>query len=191
MAFLPDVQVKCPSCQGERYSPSMDAIRFKGASIAHTLKMTVSQALGHFENIAAIRKKLEILQEVGLGYLRLGQAAPTLSGGEAQRVRLAAELSQPSTERTVYILDEPTTGLHFEDIRRLLHIIQRLADQGHTIILVEHHLDVIQAADYVIDLGPEGGDDGGRLIAEGTPEEVSKVTDSVTGLYLRTHLAAA
>jgi excinuclease ABC subunit A len=190
MAFLPDVHVTCPSCRGERYSPSMDAIRFKGASIARTLEMTVSQALGHFENIAAIRKKLQVLQDVGLGYLRLGQAAPTLSGGEAQRVRLAAELSQPATDRTVYILDEPTTGLHFEDIRRLLHIIQRLADQGHTIILVEHHLDVIKAADYVIDLGPEGGDGGGRLIAEGTPEEITKAEESVTGRHLRAYMGA-
>lgn len=188
MAFLPDVHVKCPSCQGDRYNPSMEAIRFKGASIAQTLKMTVAQALGHFENVAAIRRKLEILHEVGLGYLKLGQPAPTLSGGEAQRIRLAAQLSQPVTGRAVYVLDEPTTGLHFEDIRQLLHILHRLVDQGNTVILVEHHLDVIKAADYIIDLGPEGGTGGGNLVAAGSPGEICSVEGSVTGQYLRPFL---
>ncbi|MHC1744090.1 MAG: excinuclease ABC subunit UvrA [Syntrophobacteraceae bacterium] len=185
MAFLPDVHVKCPSCLGDRYNPAMETIRFKGASIAQILKMTVSQALGHFENIAAVRKKLEILQEVGLGYLKLGQPAPTLSGGEAQRIRLAAELSQPVYGHAVFVLDEPTTGLHFEDIHRLLQILHRLVDQGNTVILIEHQLDVIHAADHVIDLGPEGGTDGGRLVAQGTPEEVSGVQSSSTGRYLK------
>ncbi len=185
MAFLPDVHVKCPSCQGDRYNPSLQSIRFKGASVAQILKMTVSQALAHFENIAAIRKKLEILQEVGLGYLKLGQPAPTLSGGESQRLRLAAELSQQASGHTVFVLDEPTTGLHFEDIRRLLQILHRLVDQGNTVILIEHNLDVINASDYVIDLGPDGGINGGRLVAQGTPEEISKVEISSTGKWLR------
>ncbi len=188
MAFLPDVHIRCPSCGGDRYNPDMEAIRFKGRSIAQILKMTVAEALGHFENIPLLRRKLDVLQEVGLGYLRLGQAAPTLSGGEAQRIRLAVELSQAVSEPSVFLLDEPTTGLHFEDIRRLLHLMRRLIDQGHTFVLVEHHLDVIRAADYVIDLGPEGGEAGGYLVAEGTPETICAIDRSITGRYLRAAL---
>jgi excinuclease ABC subunit A len=185
MVFLPDVYVTCADCQGTRYNHDTLEIRFKGKSIGEVLEMTVHQAYKFFKNLPAIRNKLEILQEVGLGYLCLGQPATTLSGGEAQRVKLGRELGRKPTGRTLYILDEPTTGLHFDDIQKLLHVLQRFVHMGHTVIMIEHHLDVIKAADYVIDLGPEGGEKGGYLIASGTPEEITRIESSFTGQYLR------
>ncbi|UQZ88603.1 excinuclease ABC subunit UvrA [Deltaproteobacteria bacterium Smac51] len=184
MHFLPDVYVKCEACQGLRYNRDTLEVKYNGASIADVLDMTVSAAVKFFENVPAIHEKLLTLEEVGLGYIRLGQAATTLSGGEAQRIKLSKELSRRATGRTVYILDEPTTGLHFEDVRRLLEVLKRLVDQGNTVIVIEHNLDVIKCADYVIDLGPEGGDGGGAIVATGTPEEVAKVKGSHTGRFL-------
>ncbi|MGV8074273.1 MAG: excinuclease ABC subunit UvrA [Syntrophobacteraceae bacterium] len=185
MHFLPDIYVTCPVCSGSRFNAEALEIRFKGGSIADVLEMSVHEAAGVFENISPIRSKLQSLQEVGLGYIRLGQPATTLSGGEAQRVKLAAELGRRVTEPALYILDEPTTGLHFDDIQKLLHVLQRLADAGHTVIMIEHHPDVIKTADFVIDLGPEGGEEGGYIVAKGTPEDVAKVEGSHTGRYLR------
>ena len=185
MFFLPDVYVMCPACGGSRYNRETLDILFKGKSIAEILEMTVQEAAPIFESFPALRAKLDTLFEVGLGYLRLGQPATTLSGGEAQRVKLAAELSRKASGGTLYILDEPTTGLHFDDVQKLLHVLQRLADLGHTVITIEHHPDVIKTADYVIDLGPEGGDQGGEVVATGTPEEVAEVTSSYTGQYLK------
>ncbi len=185
MQFLPDVTVPCEVCQGKRYNREALEIRFKGKNIAEVLDMTVEQALSFFEHFPRIRSKLETLQDVGLGYIRLGQPAPTLSGGEAQRVKLSTELSRRSTGRTLYILDEPTTGLSFEDVAALLRVLQRLVDFGNTVIVIEHHLDVIKNADYIIDLGPGAGDDGGYIIATGTPEEVAQQEkSSATGWYL-------
>jgi len=185
MHFLPDVYVECEVCKGARYNRETLEVHFKGKSIADILDMTVSQALEFMGAIPRIKNKLATLDEVGLGYIKLGQAATTLSGGEAQRVKLAKELSKRATGRTIYILDEPTTGLHFHDIAKLLEVIQRLVDSGNTIVIIEHNLDVIKTADWIVDLGPEGGDRGGEIIAVGTPEEVSKVTRSYTGQYLR------
>jgi excinuclease ABC subunit A len=185
MLFLPDVYVTCPACLGERYGRQALDIVFKGKSIAQVLRMTVHQASAFFENQPLLREKLEILREVGLGYLQLGQPATTLSGGEAQRVKLARELGRKARVKALYILDEPTTGLHFDDIEKLLHVLQRLVDAGHTVILIEHHPDVIKTADYVIDLGPEGGEGGGFLVAAGSPEEVAAAPASHTGRYLR------
>lgn len=185
MYFLPDVYVTCPECGGSRYNRETLDILFKGKSIADALEMTVQEAAPFFESFPALRAKMDTLLEVGLGYLRLGQPATTLSGGEAQRVKLAAELSRKASGGTLYILDEPTTGLHFEDVQKLLHVLQRLADLGHTVIIIEHHLDVVKTADYVIDLGPEGGDQGGHVVASGTPEQVAQVESSFTGRYLR------
>jgi len=185
MHFLPDVYVECEVCKGARYNRETLEVLYKGKSIAQVLDMTVSQALEFMGAIPRIKNKLKTLDEVGLGYIKLGQSATTLSGGEAQRVKLAKELSKRATGRTIYILDEPTTGLHFEDIRKLLEVIQRLVDTGNTIVIIEHNLDVIKTADWVIDLGPEGGDRGGEIIACGTPEQVAKVTRSYTGQYLR------
>jgi excinuclease ABC subunit A len=185
MQFLPDVYVPCEVCHGKRYNRDALEILYKGKNIAEVLEMTVDEALAFFENIPAVRNKLQTLADVGLGYIRLGQPATTLSGGEAQRVKLATELSRRATGRTVYILDEPTTGLHFADIDRLLHVLQRLTDQGNTVIVIEHNLDVVKCADWLIDLGPEGGERGGYIIAEGTPEEVANVPESHTGRYLR------
>jgi excinuclease ABC subunit A len=185
MAFLPDVYVTCPACLGTRYNRETLEILFKGKSIAEMLDMTVHQAAGFFENQPLIRHKLEVMQEVGLGYLRLGQPATMLSGGEAQRVKLARELSRKTRMKALYLMDEPTTGLHFDDIEKLLHVLQKLVDAGHTVILIEHNLDVIKTADYVIDLGPEGGEAGGFVVADGTPEEVAEVDASYTGRYLR------
>jgi len=190
MHFLPDVWVECDVCQGSRYNPETLAVRYKGHSIADVLKMRVSEALEVFANIPKIRNVLQTLADVGLDYLALGQAAPTLSGGEAQRVKLAAELSRPNTGRTVYLLDEPTTGLHFDDIRKLLDVLNRLVDLGNTVIVVEHNLDVIKTADWVIDLGPEAGDAGGQIVAEGTPETVAQTKGSHTGAILAEVLAA-
>ena len=190
MHFLPDVYVTCEQCKGRRYNRETLEIRYRGASIADVLELTVDQAMPLLENFPQIATRLRTLQEVGLGYVALGQSATTLSGGEAQRVKLSKELSRRSTGRTVYILDEPTTGLHFEDTRRLLDVLQRLVDQGNTVVVIEHHLDVIKTADHVIDLGPEGGDGGGRVMASGTPEEVAVVTGSATGRCLSQLLAA-
>jgi len=184
MQFLPDVTVPCEVCEGKRYNREALEIRFKGKSIAEVLDMTVEQALSFFVHFPRVRNKLETLHDVGLGYIRLGQPAPTLSGGEAQRVKLATELSKRSTGRTLYILDEPTTGLSFEDVAALLRVLQRLVDAGNTVIVIEHHLDVIKNADYVIDLGPGAGDKGGYVVATGTPEEISRVRASATGQYL-------
>jgi excinuclease ABC subunit A len=185
MHFLPDVYVPCEVCNGKRYNRETLEVRYRGANIADVLDMTVDQALEHFENIPAVRQKLQTLQDVGLGYIKLGQPAPTLSGGEAQRVKLASELCRKSTGKTLYILDEPTTGLHFADIEKLINVLQRLVDMGNTVIVIEHNLDVIKVADYIIDLGPEGGDRGGYIVAEGTPEEVAKNPNSYTGMYLK------
>ena len=188
MHFLPDVYVSCEVCKGKRYNRETLEIKYKGKSIADVLEMTVSEALRFFENIPKIHRKLETLYDVGLGYIHLGQQATTLSGGEAQRVKLSTELSKVSTSKTIYILDEPTTGLHFEDIKMLLNVLNRLVDKGNTVLVIEHNLDVIKTADYIIDLGPEGGDGGGQIIARGTPEEVAKVKDSYTGQFLKREL---
>ena len=171
MHFLPDVWVECDVCHGQRYNPETLAVRYKGHSIADVLTMRVHEALELFDNLPKIRHVLQTLADVGLDYLSLGQAAPTLSGGEAQRVKLAAELARPSTGRTLYILDEPTTGLHFDDIHKLLEVLNRLVDLGNTVIVVEHNLDVVKTADWIIDLGPEAGPAGGRIVVQGTPEE--------------------
>jgi excinuclease ABC subunit A len=184
MQFLPDVTVACEVCQGKRYNREALEIRFKGKNIAEVLDMTVEQALAFFEHFPKVRAKLETLWDVGLGYIRLGQPAPTLSGGEAQRVKLATELSRRSTGRTLYILDEPTTGLSFEDVAALLRVLQRLVDGGNTVVVIEHHLDVIKNADHIIDLGPGAGDQGGYVVATGTPEEIAGEKSSATGQYL-------
>jgi len=184
MQFLPDVTVPCEICKGKRYNREALEIRFKGKNIAEVLDMTVEQALAFFEHFPRVRSKLETLHDVGLGYIRLGQPAPTLSGGEAQRVKLATELSRRSTGKTLYILDEPTTGLSFEDVAALLRVLQRLVDAGNTVIVIEHHLDVIKNADYIIDLGPGAGDKGGYIVATGTPEEIAQERSSATGQYL-------
>jgi excinuclease ABC subunit A len=189
MHFLPDVWVTCDECGGTRYNPETLQVRYRGHSIADVLTMRVSHALQVFENIPKIRRVLQTLADVGLDYVSLGQSAPTLSGGEAQRVKLAAELSRPNTGRTLYILDEPTTGLHFDDIRKLLDVLHRLVDLGNTVIVIEHNLDVIRGADHIVDLGPEGGAGGGRIVAEGTPEEVAQIRDSYTGQFLTKALA--
>jgi excinuclease ABC subunit A len=185
MHFLPDVYVTCEVCGGRRYNRDTLEIQYKGRNIADVLNMTVAEAVEFMGSVPPIRQKLETLRDVGLDYIHLGQSATTLSGGEAQRIKLAKELSRRATGRTLYILDEPTTGLHFDDIKRLLAVLGRLADSGNTIIVIEHNLDVIKTADYVIDLGPEGGDRGGTLVAKGTPEEVAAASASYTGQFLR------
>jgi len=185
MQFLPDVTVPCEVCKGKRYNREALEIRFKGKNIAEVLDMTVEQALAFFGHFPKIKNKLATMWDVGLGYIRLGQPAPTLSGGEAQRVKLATELSKRSTGRTLYILDEPTTGLSFEDIAALLRVLQRLVDAGNTVVVIEHHLDVIKNADHIIDLGPGAGDKGGYIVATGTPEQIAKEKSSATGQYLR------
>jgi excinuclease ABC subunit A len=185
MHFLPDVYVPCEVCKGKRYNRETLEIKFKGKNIADVLDMTVDEAYEFFANIPKIKRKLQTLKDVGLGYIHLGQPATTLSGGEAQRVKLSTELSKVSTGRTFYILDEPTTGLHFEDIKMLLGVLNKLVDKGNTVLVIEHNLEVIKTADYIVDLGPEGGDDGGRVIACGTPEEVAKVSGSYTGQFLK------
>ena len=191
MNFLPDVYVPCEVCHGARYNRDTLEVHYKGKNIAEVLDMTVSEACEFFKNLPRIYRKLEVLEDVGLGYIHLGQAATTLSGGEAQRVKLATELSRRSTGRTVYILDEPTTGLHIADVHKLLEVLQRLVEGGDSVIVIEHNLDVIKVADYIIDLGPEGGDKGGTLVACGTPEEVAKVKKSYTGQYIKQELAKA
>ena len=181
MHFLPDVYVPCEQCHGKRYNRETLDVRFKGKTIADVLEMPIEEALEFFAHIPKIRRRVEALNDVGLGYMRLGQPATTLSGGEAQRVKLAAELSKVATGRTIYILDEPTTGLHFADIQRLLEVLERLVDAGNTVVVIEHNLDVIKVADQIIDLGPEGGEEGGRVIATGTPEKVAAMPGSYTG----------
>jgi len=188
MVFLPDVYVPCEVCKGKRYNRETLEVRYKGKNIADVLGMTIDEAVEVFRPIPKIFRKLETLQEVGLGYIRMGQPATTLSGGEAQRIKLAAELSKRSTGRTIYILDEPTTGLHFEDVRKLLGVLHRLVDSGNTVLVIEHNLDVIKTADYLIDMGPEGGTGGGHVIAFGTPEEVAETEGSHTGRYLKAML---
>ncbi len=185
MNFLPDVYVPCEVCNGDRYNRDTLEVHFKGKTISDVLNMSIEEALSFFANIPAINRQLQTLVDVGLGYVRLGQSAPTLSGGEAQRVKLASELQRRSTGRTLYVLDEPTTGLHFEDTRKLLLVLNRLVDTGNTVIVIEHNLDVIKTADWVIDLGPEGGFRGGELVAEGTPEVIAKNSQSYTGVHLK------
>jgi excinuclease ABC subunit A len=185
MQFLPDVYVPCEVCHGKRYNKETLEIKYKGKSIADVLEMSVKEALAFFENIPEIKRKLQFLDDVGLGYIKLGQSATTLSGGEAQRIKLASELQKRGTGRTVYFLDEPTTGLHFADVHKLIDVLQRLVNQGNTVIIIEHNLDVIKSADYIIDLGPEGGERGGYVVATGTPEEVANNPKSYTGQYLK------
>jgi excinuclease ABC subunit A len=184
MHFLPDVYVPCEQCHGKRYNRETLEVRFKGKTIADVLEMPIEEALDFFAHIPKIRRRVEALNDVGLGYMRLGQPATTLSGGEAQRVKLAAELSKVATGRTIYILDEPTTGLHFADIQRLLEVLQRLVEAGNSVVVIEHNLDVIKVADRIIDLGPEGGEEGGRVLATGTPEQVAAAPESYTGRFL-------
>ncbi len=185
MNFLPDVYVPCEVCGGKRYNRETLDVKYKGKSIYDVLDMTVEEALAFFENVPSIRNKMETLYDVGLSYIKLGQPSTTLSGGEAQRVKLATELSRRSTGKTVYVLDEPTTGLHFADVHKLVDILRRLAEGGNTVIVIEHNLDVIKTADYIIDMGPEGGKNGGRLLTSGTPEEVAQVQESYTGYYIK------
>jgi len=190
MHFLPDVYVTCESCNGARYNRETLEVTFKGKSIADVLEMTVEEAQDFFKAVPSIREKMDALMRVGLGYIKVGQQATTLSGGEAQRVKLSKELAKRSTGRTLYILDEPTTGLHFEDVKKLLEVLHELVESGNTVIVIEHNLDVIKTADWIIDIGPEGGDGGGEIVAEGTPEEVAAVARSHTGRYLKDILAA-
>ena len=191
MNFLPDVYVPCEVCHGSRYNRETLAVKYKGKSIADVLNMTVEEAVHFFENIQSIRNKIQTLYDVGLGYIKLGQPATTLSGGEAQRVKLATELSKRSTGKTVYILDEPTTGLHTHDVAKLITILQRLVAAGNAVIVIEHNLDVIKVADYIIDLGPEGGDGGGTVVAQGTPEQIADCPQSYTGQFLKPILEKA
>ena len=189
MHFLPDIYVPCEVCKGKRYNRETLEVQYKGKNIYEVLDMTVDEAVEFFANLPKILRKIKTLQEVGLGYLRLGQASTTLSGGEAQRVKLATELSKRSTGKTIYILDEPTTGLHTDDVRRLIEVLQKLVDAGNTMVVIEHNLDVIKTADYLIDLGPEGGSGGGEIVCTGTPEEVARCERSYTGQYLKKLLA--
>ncbi len=190
MHFLPDIFVMCEECQGRRYNAQTLEVKFKGRSIADVLDMTVDEAVEFLEHIRGARNGLQTLAEVGLGYIQLGQPAPTLSGGEAQRIKLAKELSKRATGRTVYMLDEPTTGLHFADVEKLLEVLNRLVDRGNTVVVIEHNLEVIKTADHIIDLGPEGGDKGGGVVATGTPEEVANDPLSYTGQALHSVLFA-
>ena len=185
MNFLPDIYVSCEVCKGARYNKETLEVKVKGKSIAEVLDMTVAEGLEYFANIPGVQKKLQLMQDVGLDYIKLGQPSPTLSGGEAQRIKLASELSKRATGKTIYILDEPTTGLHFEDVRKLLEVLQRLVEAGNTLVVIEHNLEVIKTADWIVDLGPEGGDRGGEIVAEGTPEEVAKHKTSHTARYLK------
>ena len=191
MNFLPDVYVPCEVCGGARYNRETLEVHYKGKSISEVLDLPIEEAAEFFEAVPAIRRHLQTLVEVGLGYVRLGQPAPTLSGGEAQRVKLASELQKRQTGRTIYVLDEPTTGLHFEDINKLLGVLQRLVDAGNTVLVIEHNLDVIKAADWIVDMGPEGGSGGGTVVAQGTPEQVAQVEASHTGRFLAEVLAGA
>ena len=188
MNFLPDVMVPCEICHGKRYNRETLEVRYKGKSIADVLDMTINQAVEFFENVPEILRKIKTIQNVGLGYIKLGQPSTTLSGGESQRVKLSTELSKKDTGKTLYILDEPTTGLHFEDIRILMNVLQELVDRGNTVIIIEHNLDVIKLADYVIDMGPEGGRNGGQLLSSGTPEEVAQSPFGYTPRFLKQEL---
>jgi excinuclease ABC subunit A len=188
MHFLPDVYVTCDECLGKRYNRETLEILYRGKSIADILDMTVEEGAEFFKAVPSIRDKMETLNRVGLSYIKIGQSATTLSGGEAQRVKLAKELSRRATGKTLYILDEPTTGLHFDDVRKLLDVLHELTDQGNTVIVIEHNLEVIKTADHIIDLGPEGGEGGGSIVATGTPEDVTCVKESYTGKYLAAYL---
>jgi excinuclease ABC subunit A len=188
MNFLPDVYVLCEKCNGRRYNRETLEIRYKGKSISDVLNMTVDEAVEFFVNVPFLHRRIKTLQDVGLGYVTLGQSAVTLSGGEAQRVKLATELSKRDTGQTIYILDEPTTGLHFEDIRHLLAVLNRLVDRGNTVLVIEHNLDVVKVADYVVDMGPEGGGGGGEIVGAGTPEDIAKIKESFTGIFLKEEL---
>ena len=188
MHFLPDVYVPCEVCGGKRYNRETLEVKYKGKSIYDVLNMTVEEALKFFENVPSIARKIETLNDVGLSYIKLGQPSTELSGGEAQRIKLASELSRRGTGKTIYILDEPTTGLHFADVHKLVEILRRLSDGGNTVVVIEHNLDVIKTADYIIDMGPEGGDRGGTVIAQGTPEEIAQCPYSYTGQYVKKYL---
>ena len=188
MHFLPDVYVPCEVCGGKRYNRETLDVKYKGKSIYDVLDMTVEEALEFFKNVPKIQNKIQSLYDVGLSYVKLGQPSTELSGGEAQRIKLATELSRKSTGKTIYILDEPTTGLHFADVHKLVEILRRLSDGGNTVVVIEHNLDVIKTADYIIDMGPEGGDGGGTVIAQGTPEEICEVKQSYTGRFLKPYL---
>ncbi|MCK4536679.1 MAG: ATP-binding cassette domain-containing protein, partial [Desulfuromonadales bacterium] len=188
MHFLPDVYVQCEVCRGARYNRETLEVKYKGKTIADVLDMTANQAAEFMANIPRVKRKLETLRDVGLGYIKLGQSATTLSGGEAQRVKLARELGKRATGRTIYILDEPTTGLHFYDINKLLDVLKRLVDNGNSVVVIEHNLDVVKTADHLIDLGPEGGSRGGEIVVAGTPEDVARCSASHTGRYLRPYL---
>jgi excinuclease ABC subunit A len=185
MQFLSDVYVKCDECKGKRYNTETLSVLYKGKNISDVLGMTVYEALSFFENIPAIKRTLQTMHDVGLGYIKLGQSSTTLSGGEAQRVKLASELSKRGTGKTLYILDEPTTGLHFADVQKLLDVLNRLVNLGNTVVVIEHNMDVIKNSDWIIDLGPEGGDEGGKVVATGTPKDVAKAPGSYTGTYLK------
>ena len=189
MHFLPDVYAPCEVCKGKRYNRETLEVTYRGKNISEVLDMTVDEAVEFFENIPAVYNKIKTIQDVGLGYIKLGQPATTLSGGEAQRVKLATELSKRPTGKTLYILDEPTPGLHTEDIASLLQVLGRLVDNGESMIIIEHNLDVIKCADYIVDLGPEGGSGGGRVVATGTPENIAACPDSYTGQFLKPLLA--
>ena len=185
MNFLPDIQVPCEACHGKRYNRETLEVRYKGKSIADVLDMTINQAVEFFENVPDILRKIKTIQDVGLGYIKLGQPSTTLSGGESQRIKLATELSKKDTGQTLYILDEPTTGLHFEDIRILMQVLRKLVDRGNTVIVIEHNLDVIRQADWIIDMGPEGGRKGGQVLTVGTPAEVAQSDKGYTPKYLK------
>ena len=189
MHFLPDIYVPCEVCGGKRYNRETLEVKYKGKSINEVLDMTVDEACEFFANVPRILRKIETLRDVGLGYIKLGQPSTTLSGGEAQRIKLATELSRRGTGKTIYVLDEPTTGLHFADVHRLVDILRRLSEGGNTVVVIEHNLDVIKTAVYIIDRGPEGGAGGGTVIAKGTPEEVAKIPQSYTGQYLKRYLS--
>ena len=188
MHFFPDIYVPCEVCKGQRYNRETLEVKYKGKTISDVLNMTVEEALEFFKNIPRIRNKIQTLYDVGLGYIKLGQPSTTLSGGEAQRIKLATELSKKATGKTLYILDEPTTGLHIADVHKLVDILQRIVDTGNSIIVIEHNLDLIKTADYIIDLGPEGGDKGGQIISVGTPEQVARNEYSYTGKFLKKYL---
>ena len=190
MNFLPDVYVHCEKCNGKRYNKETLEIRYKGKSISDVLNMSVDEAVEFFQPVPFIYRKIKVLQEVGLGYITLGQSAVTLSGGEAQRVKLSTELGKKDTGKTFYILDEPTTGLHFQDIKLLLDVVNKLVDRGNTVLVIEHNMDVIKVADHIIDIGPEGGDGGGKILFEGLPEDLIKVKESFTGKFLQKEMNA-
>jgi excinuclease ABC subunit A len=188
MNFMPNVEVECDVCHGKRYNRETLEVRYRGKSISDVLEMSIEHAVVFFEHMPHIQRRIKTMQDVGLGYIRLGQSSTTLSGGEAQRVKLATELSKRDTGKTLYILDEPTTGLHFEDIRQLLLVLQELVDRGNSVIVIEHNMDVIKVADHIIDLGPEGGTGGGKILGTGTPEQIAKLKSSHTGRFLKKEL---